>query len=91
MMEEETVLQQLEAILKELSIALRYEKGRFQGGLCRLHGEEVFILNSKLSVDRKIRIIAKELSLLNLENVYILPAIREIIEEMQDESDLVTA
>jgi len=89
MMQEDTLLQQLETLLQELSIKLRYENGNFLGGLCKIDEQKILIVNSKLSIEQKIKIITRELSQLNLENIFVIPVIREIIDESQRESNLI--
>lgn len=79
-MTQELVLQGFETLIQNLSIELRYEKGDFTGGLCRIGQKDVFIINNKLPIDNKINLIADELKRLNLEQIYIRPALREIIK-----------
>ncbi|MDZ7332115.1 MAG: hypothetical protein ONB31_09080 [candidate division KSB1 bacterium] len=73
------ILQGLENLIQSLSIDLRYEKGDFAGGLCRLPDKSVFIINPKLPVETKIKLIASELRLLELNHIYIRPALRQVI------------
>jgi len=79
-MTQERILQGLETLIQNLSIDLRYEKGDFAGGLCKIGSRDIFIINNKLPIDKKIRIMAGELNRMNLERIYIRPALREIIE-----------
>ena len=74
------LLQEIEELLARLSIPLRYEKGDFRGGLCRLNDRICFILNKKLSIDQKLQIMQSDLRLLDLDDVYIRPALREFLE-----------
>ena len=80
-MQDEEILWGLEALVQSLAIDLRYEKGDFVGGLCRLEDKRLLILNQDLPVSRKIKILAGELGTMDLEGVYILPALRKVIEE----------
>ena len=79
-MVEEEQLSQLENIVSQLGIHLRYEKGDFQGGICRIGEERVLIVNRALQPQQKIAIIAAELAQIDLAGVFIVPAIRELIE-----------
>ena len=79
-MTQELILQGFETLINNLSIDLRYEKGDFTGGLCKIGPKDIFIINDKLSIDKKIQLIANELKRLNLEQIYIRPALREIIK-----------
>ena len=85
-MTQEAILQGFETLIQNLSIDLRYEKGEFEGGLCRLQNKNLFIINNKLPVENKIKIIAAELRSLQLNHIYIRPALRKIIEEGQEDN-----
>jgi hypothetical protein len=78
------ILDGFESLIENLSIDLRYEKGDFSGGLCRLPEKNIFIINNRLSVENKIRLIASELRSMNLNHIYIRPALRKIIDDEQD-------
>jgi hypothetical protein len=78
------ILDHLEKLAKALSIEFRYEKGDFTGGLCRINDTQILIVNSKLTEEEKIKIFTQALCQLDLNNVYMLPAIREIIQEEQE-------
>ncbi|MCI0515015.1 hypothetical protein L0128_17510 [candidate division KSB1 bacterium] len=86
-MKADEILGQLENLIQNLAIDLRYEKGDFKGGLCRINEKNMLIINSKLPDEQKIKILAAELNRFDLENVYVLPAIRKIIEEQAEELD----
>jgi hypothetical protein len=79
-MKEELILQGFESLIQYLSIDLRYEKCDFAGGLCRINSKNVLIINNKLPVEKKINIIAEELKQLNLDQIYIRPVLRQLIE-----------
>jgi len=80
----QNLLQGFETLIQNLSIDLRYEKGDFSGGLCRMPDKSVFIINNKLSLENKIKLIVDELKLMDLNHIYIRPALRKIIEEGVD-------
>ncbi len=84
-MNEPTLLQHLEEIADRLGVELRYENLgqvgiRTEGGLCRVCGKPMILINRKESPRRKIMILARSLRKLNLENVFIPPAVRTVIE-----------
>lgn len=81
-MKAQNILQGFENLIQNLSIDLRYEKGDFAGGLCHMSGKSIFIINNKMPVENKIRLIASELRSLDLKHIYIRPALREIIESI---------
>ena len=78
--EEIRVLAELEDLLDKLGIELKYEKGGFKGGLCRVEDKEYFYLNKILSFEQKISIITSQLKKMELDDIYLKPKIREILE-----------
>ena len=78
--DEVRVLSELEELLDKLGIELKYEKGGFKGGLCRVEDKEYFYLNKILSFEQKVSIITKQLKKMELEDVYLKPKIREMLE-----------
>lgn len=78
---EEEVLTKLENLLRDLAIQIRYENGDFSGGLCRYDAKKQVIINKAHSMRKKIAIIVNELKTnVDLDNLYIVPALREVIE-----------
>jgi len=87
-MDDHTVLNHLEALADKLGIQVRYEKtvdeltGR--GGLCRVEGKYVLMIRSKASVKEKIRIMTQALKRFDLTDIYVRPAIRELVEGLEE-------
>lgn len=86
-MKETQLLSDLESLCSNLGIELRYEKGDFEGGLCRIDENRVIIVNKSLSDESKIRVFARELGTLDLEGVYMVPALRQILGQNSDSYD----
>ncbi len=55
----------LETTIKELGYTLRYEKGNFLGGECRLREDNVVIVNKFLPLEGKIYTLALVISKIN--------------------------
>lgn len=51
-----------------------------KSGLCRLKGEPVFIMDKNLTINEKIQTLASGLKQIPLEDIYIMPVVRDIIE-----------
>lgn len=88
-MTEMILLEHLEEIALRLGIALRYENlgqtgVRSDGGYCKLAGKPMIIINRRDSQRRKISILAKSLNKLNLDGIFIPPAIRKLIESQEN-------
>ncbi len=79
-MHDDDILQSFEKLLTDLEVELRYEKGDFQGGICRYKEKKQLILNKNLNSNQKIMIMANELKTnFDLDNLYLVPALREVI------------
>lgn len=82
----EGLLTQLEELAESLGIKIRYDKilkegSFFSGGLCRIKGEDMIIMNSKAGTEDKIDILAKALVALDLTQIFIKPALREFLTQ----------
>ena len=85
LMNEEVLLNQLEDLAEKLGILVRdeninIEESSSSGGLCRIEGEYVLILNSKATVKEKNQVMIKALQQFDLSEIYIKPVIRELLE-----------
>lgn len=79
-MTDREILEKLEELLARLEIDLVREQGEFSGGLCRIGGENRFILNRALPLPRQIGILCRDLATVDLSRVYVLPVLREMIQ-----------
>lgn len=86
-MNDDVILQELENIFEKLGITIRYEKGNFVGGLCRIKEDKIVILNKKLHIKKKIMLLAEELSRFNIDEIFILPAVKEIILDYKSDDN----
>ena len=86
-MKSEILLEELENLAEKLGLELRYEKGDFQGDLCFIKEEGVLIVQKSISVDRKIAVLSKGLTRVDLGNVYILPELRKLLEPVEEQEN----
>lgn len=85
MANDEIILLQLEELAERLGILVRDENINIDdvssnGGLCLVEGKYILILNSKTTLQEKIQVAIKALQQFDLSDVYIKPAIRELLE-----------
>jgi hypothetical protein len=81
-----TVLQELETLAESLAVEMRYddlEEGR--GGLCRYGGRTCLIVNRALPVGERVRVISNALARLPLDDVFVRPQVRELLERQAAE------
>ena len=88
-MDEGAILDQLEELARGFGIQIRYEamkqddeSKKVAGGLCLLKGEYVLIINSNASGRDKIQTFAEALKHFNLDEVYIRPFLRELLDKV---------
>jgi hypothetical protein len=86
-MKEEEILSGLEKLVESLNVQLRYEKGDFAGGYCVLKDKRMMIVNSALSPAMRLKVLARELATMNLDEVFVLPALREAIQDAVKQGD----
>jgi len=54
---------------------------KVQSGLCTVKGQKLFIMDKHKSVHKKIKILAGQLARIPHEDMYIIPAVRELLEK----------
>ena len=80
-MTHEQILSELEQLASNCGIAIRYEKGDFDGGYCVLKAERLIVINKRLAPVRRAPVLAQGLAEVGIDEMYLKPAIREYIED----------
>ncbi len=90
-MDENRVIDRLEELAEKLGVRIRYEPIKqdeeskyVTGGLCLLKGEYVLIINSKATAGDKIRTLGGALKHFDLDRIYILPVLRELLNKIRE-------
>lgn len=83
-LDEKAILDQLEDLANRLGIKVRYEQLKkegsyYTGGLCRVKGEDILIVNSRAKEEDKIEAMAKALASFDLTELYVRPALRDFL------------
>ena len=88
-MDDDAIIDCLEELAERFGIQIRYEVIRQDedfspvvGGLCVLKGEYVLIVNSKATVTEKIKTLAMALKHFDLDQIYIRPVLRELLDRV---------
>ena len=84
-MDDKVILSYLEELAEKLEILVRdeninTEESSSTGGLCRVEGKYVVILNSKATVKEKIQVMITALQQFDLTDMYMKPLIRELLD-----------
>jgi len=85
-MKPDQLYQELKDLAERMQIAvseqnLRASGIKVQSGLCTVRGKQMFIMDKHKSVHKKIRILAAQLAMMPLEDLYIIPAVRELLDK----------
>lgn len=80
----EGLIQDLKALAAQLGATVRFEKGDFKGGYCILKDTKVIVINKSANLQRKALILSMALKELGVDDIYINPKLREVIEEMSE-------
>jgi hypothetical protein len=84
---EKEVLDRLQALTDQLGIKMIRKEGEFKGGIYRLRDEQTFLINASLSTSEAIVVLCRELARQDLSKLFVLPAIRELIEVQRDRAN----
>jgi len=81
---ETSMLQHLESLARQLEIEVRYEslsddEISVHSGGCKVLGRHFILIDSRRSPFEQAQILARELAKYELEDLYILPRVREFI------------
>ena len=83
---EEALCEELKEVAARLGVQVREEVllrevgYRVRSGGCRVHGEDVIFLDRNLSVGERVQVLVDELAARNLEQVYLPPDVRRLLE-----------
>ena len=80
----ETILNDLKSVATQMGAKVRFERGDFKGGYCLVKENKVIVINKLATLQRKVIILSQALKELGVEDVYLTPKLREVIEEMAE-------
>ncbi len=91
-MDDHATLNHLEELAVRLGIKILYEtltvNGSFRiGGYCRIRGEDYLIINRKATVKEKIHLLIDALKRRDLNGIYLMPSLRQILDNPRDRED----
>ena len=74
------MIQDLEELVGQVGVTLRYEKGDFDGGYCILKDQKILVVNKRLTEARRASILAQALTDIGVDSLFVKPAIRDFID-----------
>ena len=72
-----------EELAEKMNINIVQGKGDFLGGMCSVNDESYIVINKVKPITQRLNILGAEFSKLNLNNIFVSPALRNFIEDMQ--------
>ncbi|MFC1882584.1 hypothetical protein ACFL2S_13955 [Thermodesulfobacteriota bacterium] len=90
-MKPEQIYQELKDLAENLAVTVSEQNLRTAGikvksGLCTVKGKNVFIMDKHKSIHKKIKILAAQLANMPTEDIYLIPAIREMLNKYTEKS-----
>lgn len=88
-MKPEQLYQELKDLAERMQVAVSEQNLKTSGikvhsGLCTVKGKQMFIMDKHKSVHKKIRILAEQLASMPREHLYIIPAVRELLDKTNE-------
>jgi hypothetical protein len=85
-MKPEQIYQELRDLAEKLGITVSEQNLRKSGfhvksGLCKVKGKQIFIMDKEKSTHKKNMMLKSLLKELPHENIYVVPAVRELISK----------
>jgi hypothetical protein len=88
-MDPETIYHHLEELAKKLDISIRYDdmtgsQFGIKSGLCKIKGKYLYVMDSSQDISERIAALSECLCQMDLEGIYVIPAVRELLARAQD-------
>jgi hypothetical protein len=85
-MKPEQIYEELKDLAEKLEVSVSEQNLRTTGikvksGLCKVKGQNLFIMDKHKSIHKKIDILASQLAEFPHEDLYVMPTIRELLEQ----------
>ena len=72
---------EFEELGQRLGLKILKGKGDFSGGTCTVNSETVIVINKMKPMEQRLRTLATSFLEFNLDEIYMVPALRAYIEE----------
>lgn len=83
-MNDARILQELEALAEQLGVEVRHESlAGPRGGLCRVGNRDLIFIDRDLSPAERVELFSQALSRLPLDNVFVAPAVRQVLDRCE--------
>jgi hypothetical protein len=84
-LDEEVLLNQLKELVEKIGIEIRLknltmEEASSTGGLCRINEKYILFIHTGAPIRKKIQVMTEALRKIDLEDIYVKPAIRKLLD-----------
>lgn len=86
-MKTDKLLIELEQLVEQTGYTIRKERGTFRGDHCIVEGDNLVVLNKNKPPQQQMGLLARVLKDREMDDIYIKPALRKVLEEMWDRFD----
>lgn len=86
-MKTDKLLIELEQLVEQTGYTIRKERGTFRGDHCIVEGDNLVVLNKNKPPQQQMGLLARVLKGREMDDIYIKPALRKVLEEMWDRFD----
>tara|TARA_B100001758_G_C17996249_1_gene395665 strand:- start:52 stop:321 length:270 start_codon:yes stop_codon:yes gene_type:complete len=74
-----------EELAEKMNINIVQGKGDFIGGMCYVNEESYIVINKVKPMSQRLNILGAAFSKLDLNNIFVSPALRDFIEDLQQD------
>ena len=82
-MSNKKLLEEFYLLAEKIGIKIIKGKGDFNGGICKVNDKNVIVINNNKPIEQRLNILAKCFKSHNLKGYYILPVLRQHINDSQ--------
>jgi len=79
-MKDDKLFSEFENLAAKLGLKILKGKGDFIGGTCTVNNKTVIVVNKQKPMEQRLKTLAESLLEFNLEEIFIVPAVRDYIE-----------
>ena len=79
-MKNDKLFSEFENLAEKLGLKILKGKGDFIGGTCTVNNKTVIVVNKQKPMEQRLKTLAESLREFNLEEIFIVPAVRDFIE-----------
>ena len=74
-----------EELAEKMNINIVQGRGDFIGGMCSVNDESYIVINKVKPMSQRLNVLGAEFSKLDLNNIFVSPALRDFIEDIQQD------